>query len=84
MFPYQRRDALSTTNSLVIASSEPLSGPRILARHARLPLDLQGLDASVAGRLEPALAGGPVFTDDRAPVEWLTDLSILRYAAGTR
>ena len=84
VFPYQRRDPLSTTNSLVIASSEPLSGPRILARHARLPLDLQGLDASVAGRLEPALAGGPVFTDDRAPVEWLTDLSILRYAAGTR
>ena len=24
------------------------------------------------------------YTDDLAPVEWLTDLSILRYAAGTR
>jgi len=23
-----------------------------------------------------------VYTDDRAPVEWLTDLSILRYAGG--
>jgi hypothetical protein len=25
-----------------------------------------------------------VFTDDLAPVEWLTDLSILRYATGSR
>jgi hypothetical protein len=30
------------------------------------------------------LPGGAVYTDDRAPVEWLTDLSILRYATGTR
>ena len=32
-------------------------------------------------RLLPIYA---VYTDDKAPVEWLTDLSILRYAAGTR
>jgi hypothetical protein len=25
-----------------------------------------------------------VYTDDKAPVEWLTDLSILRYAIGKR
>jgi hypothetical protein len=24
----------------------------------------------------PALTGGEVFTDDRAPVEWLVDLSL--------
>ena len=40
--------------------------------------------AAAAGRLAPALRGGPVYTDDRAPVEWLTDLSILRYAGGDR
>lgn len=39
---------------------------------------------AVARRLAPPLPGGEVFTDDRAPVEWLTDLSILRYAAGDR
>jgi hypothetical protein len=38
----------------------------------------------VAARLGPGLRGGSVYTDDRAPVEWLTDLSILRYAAGSR
>ena len=39
-----------------------------------------------AGRvkLRPALSGGSVYSDDRAPVEWLTDLSILRYAAGSK
>jgi spermidine synthase len=84
VFPFTMRDPLSATNSLVIASEEPLSGTRILARHGLVASDLQGLDAAVAGRVRRALAGGPVYTDDRAPVEWLTDLSLLRYAAGTR
>ncbi len=35
-------------------------------------------------RIAPALGGGAVYTDDKAPVEWLTDLSILRYAVGER
>jgi hypothetical protein len=35
-----------------------------------------------ASRLGPALPGGEVYTDDRAPVEWLVDRSILGYAAG--
>ncbi len=39
---------------------------------------------TVADRLGDALRGGPVYTDDHAPVEWLTDLSILRYATGKR
>jgi spermidine synthase len=84
VFPHQLRDPLSPTNSLVTASLAPLSPARVLARHGLLSPELQGLDAAVAGRLAPALRGGPVYTDDRAPVEWLTDLSLLRYAAGTR
>jgi hypothetical protein len=32
----------------------------------------------------PALGGGAVYTDDKAPVEWLTDLSIIGYAVGRR
>ena len=32
--------------------------------------------------LRAAPLGGEVFTDDRAPVEWLIDMSIVRYAAG--
>jgi hypothetical protein len=51
---------------------------------SELSPELVPLASEVAARLGPALPGGPVYTDDRAPVEWLTDLSILRYAAGTR
>jgi spermidine synthase len=84
VFPVVIRDRISAGNSLVVASARPVSAAQLIAAHAEVPNDLQGLDASVAGRLGPALRGGSVYTDDRAPVEWLTDLSILRYATGTR
>jgi spermidine synthase len=32
-------------------------------------------------RLRPPLRGGDVYTDDRAPVEWLIDRSLVEYAA---
>jgi hypothetical protein len=32
-------------------------------------------------RLQPPLSGGSVYTDDRAPVEWLIDRSLVQYAA---
>ena len=35
-----------------------------------------------AARLAPRLRGGAVYTDDKAPVEWLIDKSIVEYAAG--
>ena len=84
VFPYVVRDRVSADNSLLVASTGPLSAASMVAAHAQLPLALQGLLASTSGRLGPPLGGGAVYTDDKAPVEWLTDLSILRYAAGTR
>jgi spermidine synthase len=84
VFPFVVRDVVSDANSMVIASTQALSGARILAAHTPLPAGLDALAASVGGRLGPALSGGVVFTDDRAPVEWLTDVSILQYAAGHR
>jgi spermidine synthase len=35
----------------------------------------------VGGRLRAPLSGGEVYTDDRAPVEWLIDRSLVKYAA---
>ena len=86
VFPVVMRDRVNDTNSLVIASAKPLSGARIIAAASAglLSPDLGTLADTVGGRLGPALRGGAVYTDDRAPVEWLTDLSILRYAAGAR
>jgi spermidine synthase len=86
VFPVVIRDRVSATNSLVIASAKPLSAVRMTTTAAGggLSPGLAPLASDVAARLGPALRSGPVYTDDRAPVEWLTDLSILRYAAGTR
>jgi hypothetical protein len=37
---------------------------------------------AAAGRLDRPLRGGDVYTDDKAPVEWLIDKSIVDYASG--
>jgi spermidine synthase len=84
VFPHVLRDRVSDTNSLVVASTAPLSGRRMLTSTATDPLALQALASKLSLRLAPPLRGGSVYTDDRAPVEWLTDLSILSYATGTR
>jgi spermidine synthase len=83
-FPVVMRDPVNDMNSLVVASSGALSRTQIVAISGALPSELGALAQAVSGRLTPALGGGAVYTDDRAPVEWLTDLSILRYAAGKR
>jgi spermidine synthase len=82
VFPTVIRDRVSATNSLVLASAAPLTRARMLAASGSLPPELAALARTVGGRLGPALAGGSVYTDDRAPVEWLTDLSLLSYASG--
>ena len=49
-------------------------------RIASLPPEVRATAAEAAARLEPRLPGGDVYTDDRAPVEWLIDASFLGYA----
>jgi spermidine synthase len=80
VFPVVVRDVVSSSNTLILASEQPLS----FARLAIVPSALRPLAASVTARTAPALRGGAVYTDDKAPVEWLTDLSILGYAVGHR
>ena len=81
-FPHLRRDAVEPTNTLLAASREPLAAARIARAARELPLDLRPAALSAAARLGPPLPGGRVYTDDRAPVEWLIDRSIVDYAAG--
>jgi spermidine synthase len=82
VFASLARDPASVSNSLVVAGTKPVSGARMIAAAAALPREAKSLADMVASRLSAALAGGPVYTDDRAPVEWLTDLSIAQYALG--
>jgi spermidine synthase len=80
VFPHVARDPITPSNSLVMASGDALDGT--LLRAAPVAGVLRPLSWTQGGRLAPALRGGRVFTDDRAPVEWLIDASIVRYAAG--
>ena len=81
VFPTVIRDPLEPTNTLLLGSEAPASAGHLRARADGLPGELGNLAAQQAARIEPRLAGGDVYTDDRAPVEWLIDRSILGYAA---
>jgi spermidine synthase len=75
------RDPNEPTNTLLIASTATAS-PRTLAAQARaLPGGLREPALEASARLTAPLHGGQVLTDDRAPVEWLVDASIVKYAA---
>jgi spermidine synthase len=74
------RYPIEPTNTLLVASQGPLSPQRLRRRAASLPRPLRASALEAAATLEPRLPGGEVYTDDRAPVEWLIDSSLLEYA----
>ena len=82
VFPTVLRDPIEPTNSLVLGSASPASGSGLAEAVAKLPADLAPIAASEAPRVGRPITGGEVYTDDRAPVEWLVDLSLLGYAEG--
>ncbi len=75
------RDPVKATNTVLVGSTGEASPATLRAATRRLPPDLAATAGATAGRLAPALRGGAVYTDDRAPVEWLIDASIVRFAA---
>jgi spermidine synthase len=81
VFPTVLRDPIEDTNTLLLATEAPVSGERLAEAVPELPEDLRVIAARESQRIEPRLPGGEVYTDDRAPVEWLIDRSILGYAA---
>jgi spermidine synthase len=74
------RDPIDDTNTLLLGSDAATSAEALRDSRA-LPRGLRRLARREAARVEPRLPGGVVYTDDRAPVEWLVDRSILGYAA---
>ena len=82
VFAHVRRDPIKDTNTVLIASDAPLSAARMNRVEPSLPVALRPTAEAAAQRLEPPLRGGDVYTDDRAPVEWLVDKSIIDYASG--
>jgi spermidine synthase len=82
VFPDLMRDPIEDTNTLLVASEAPLSSSRLIDAVPRLPPALRPVAVAAAGRLDSPLTGGDVYTDDKAPVEWLIDKSIVDYASG--
>lgn len=71
------RDPAQPTNTQLLAVNGPADPAAELRSEATTaPADLAAVLRSTADRLAPALRGGTVYTDDRAPVEWLVDASL--------
>jgi spermidine synthase len=81
-FPHVLRDPFDETNTLVVAGEGAVSRAGLLAVREWVPAALRPLARAAGERVGPPLRGGEVYTDDRAPVEWLIDRSIVDYAAG--
>jgi hypothetical protein len=79
-FPTVLRYPIEPTNTLLVAGEGALSAARLRGSAAALPRPLRPLAREAAAALAPRLPGGEVYTDDRAPVEWLVDASLLEYA----
>lgn len=78
------RYPIEASNTLLLGTNGR-AGKGVLLRHSRhLPAGLRGPALDAAAKLGPPLAGGEVYSDDRAPVEWLIDRSIIEYAARER
>lgn len=76
------RDPVEDSNSLLIGSDAPTSAARLRTEIKALRPELRQIAVKDAFHLAPRLPGGSVYADDRAPVEWLIDRSIIGYAAG--
>jgi spermidine synthase len=81
-FPHVLRDPIESTNTLLLAAKGPLSATRLRRAVPSLPPPLRSPAHAAVARLAPRLPGGEVYSDDRAPVEWLVDSSLLEYANG--
>jgi spermidine synthase len=80
-FPVVLRDPIEDENTLLVGARRG-SADSLRAMASGLPAELQTIADVQVARVGSALPGGEVYTDDRAPVEWLVDRSILGYAAG--
>jgi spermidine synthase len=68
-------------NTIVLGLTEPLTDEERRRRLATGPPDLASIRALLAADARPLQPAGRAWTDDRAPVEWLTDRMIVSYAA---
>jgi spermidine synthase len=81
VFPQVRTWQALKLNQLVLGFDRPISRARLRAAIARTPVRIRVLSRLLAGHALAAEPSTQPWTDDRAPVEWVTDRMILEYAA---
>ena len=81
VFPYVYRWRISGFNELVVGFDRPVSQAQLDARVSAAPSRLQPA-AHLAETLTRQAPSTDPMTDDRAPIEWITDQLILRFAGG--
>ncbi|MFA5801656.1 MAG: fused MFS/spermidine synthase [Thermoleophilia bacterium] len=67
-------------NQLVVATREETLATDLAGRDGVMPPEVAKLARFLAPRLVEVPPGGTILTDDKAPVEWLTDQMIVNYA----
>jgi spermidine synthase len=68
-------------NTIVLGLTEPLAGTELRSRLREGPEELAVLRELLADDVTTLDLEGTPWTDDRAPVEWITDRMIISYAA---
>jgi hypothetical protein len=79
-FPRVLRHPIEPTNTLLVGSGRDFGAAHLRRNLDALPRPLRAPARTAAMDLTSRLPGGEVYTDDRAPVEWLVDSSLLEYA----
>jgi spermidine synthase len=80
-FPRVWRLSPLSFNDVVLALDPPVSRAELLKRVQRVPSPLRPLLPLLRTHLDPGRPRGRPLTDDRAPVEWLTDRMIFEQIA---
>ena len=78
------RDPAQRLNTQLLATDAAGAGARPLLdaiAAGGAPAQLTTLGRETAGRLAEGVPGGDVYTDDRAPIEWLVNTSLAKVAA---
>jgi hypothetical protein len=82
-------DIPNTFNSVIYATKQPTAADNLTANMIALsedpdthPLLLKAGTVALSN-LQPVSPGGMIFTDDLAPIEWITNDMVLRYILGS-
>jgi spermidine synthase len=80
-FPTVSAYDITDLSTLLVAGDQRPDGGRLVDASRQVDPELRSLFLRTAAGLRPAIVGDHAYTDDRAPVEWLIDRSIVSYAA---